>query len=122
MARVKRGVMAHKRHKKLLNQAKGFRGARSRHYRVAHEAVMHALAYAYRDRRNRKREFRRLWIQRINAAARLNGTTYSRLVNGLKHAGINLDRKILADMAVRDPKAFSEVVAVAMKSGVSAAS
>lgn len=115
MARVKRGVMTHKRHKKLLNQAKGFRGARRSHYKVAHEAVMHALAYAYRDRRNRKRDFRRLWIQRINAAARLNGTTYSRLINGLKTAGINLDRKILADIAVRDPKAFADVVAVAVK-------
>jgi large subunit ribosomal protein L20 len=105
--------MARKRHSKLLDQAKGFRGARSRHYRVAHEAVMHALAYAYRDRRNKKRDFRRLWIQRINAAARLNGTTYSRLINGLKVAGINLDRKILADIAVRDPKAFSDIVAAA---------
>jgi large subunit ribosomal protein L20 len=105
--------MARKRHSKLLDQAKGFRGARSRHYRVAHEAVMHALAYAYRDRRNKKRDFRRLWIQRINAAARLNGTTYSRLINGLKVAGINLDRKILADIAVRDPKAFSDIVATA---------
>jgi large subunit ribosomal protein L20 len=114
MARVKRGVMAKKRHNKLLNQAKGFRGARSRHYKVAHEAVMHALAYAYRDRRNRKRDFRRLWIQRINAAARLNGTTYSRLIAGLKSAEINLDRKILADLAVRDPQAFSNVVATAM--------
>jgi len=113
MARVKRGVMTHKRHKKLLDQAKGFRGARRSHYKVAHEAVMHALAYAYRDRRNRKRDFRRLWIQRINAAARLNGTTYSRLINGLKLAGINLDRKILADIAVRDPKAFADVVAAA---------
>lgn len=115
MARVKRGVMARKRHNKLLKQAKGFRGARSRHYRVAHEAVMHALAYAYRDRRNRKRDFRRLWIQRINAAARLNGTTYSRLINGLKTAGINLDRKILADLAVRDPNAFSNIVAAALQ-------
>lgn len=115
MARVKRGVMARKRHTKLLKQAKGFRGARSRHYRVAHEAVMHALAYAYRDRRNRKRDFRRLWIQRINAAARLNGTTYSRLISGLKTAGITLDRKILADMAVRDPNAFSNIVAAALQ-------
>jgi large subunit ribosomal protein L20 len=110
MARVKRGVMVRKRHKKLLSQAKGFRGSRHRHYKVAHEAVMKALAYAYRDRRHRKRDFRRLWIQRINAAARLNGTTYSRLVNGLKGAGIEIDRKILADMAVRDPQAFSAVV------------
>lgn len=111
MARVKRGVMAHKRHKKVMQQAKGFRGSRSRHYRVAHESVMHALAYAYRDRRNRKRDFRRLWIQRINAAARLNGTTYSRLIQGLKVARIDLDRKMLADIAVRDPAAFSAIVA-----------
>ncbi|MEI6181548.1 MAG: 50S ribosomal protein L20 [Chloroflexales bacterium] len=115
MARVKRGVMAHKRHKKLLDQAKGFRGARSRHYKVAHEAVMHALAYAYRDRRHRKRDFRRLWILRINAAARIHGTTYSRLIAGLKQANINLDRKILADLAVRDLNAFGEIVAVAMQ-------
>ncbi len=111
MARVKRGVMAHKRHKKVMQQAKGFRGSRSRHYRVAHESVMHALAYAYRDRRNRKRDFRRLWIQRINAAARLNGTTYSRLIQGLKVARIDIDRKMLADIAVRDPSAFSAIVA-----------
>jgi large subunit ribosomal protein L20 len=115
MARVKRGVMTRKRHSKLLDQAKGFRGARSRHYKVAHEAVMHALAYAYRDRRNRKRDFRRLWIQRINAAARIHGTTYSRLIAGLKNAGIDLDRKILADMAVRDLNGFGNVVAVAMQ-------
>jgi large subunit ribosomal protein L20 len=114
MARVKRGVMVRKRHKKLLAQAKGFRGSRSRHYKVAHEAVMKALAYAYRDRRHRKRDMRRLWIMRINAAARLNGTTYSRLMNGLKTAGIEIDRKILADMAVRDPQAFSAVVKQAM--------
>ncbi len=114
MARVKRGIMTHKRHKKLMKQAKGYRGARSRHYKVAHEAVMHALAYAYRDRRHRKRDFRRLWIMRINAAARLNGTTYSRLVAGMKQAGIEIDRKMLADLAVRDPKAFSDVVATAM--------
>ncbi|NJK80457.1 MAG: 50S ribosomal protein L20 [Chloroflexaceae bacterium] len=110
MARVKRGVMARKAHRNLLRRAKGFRGARSRHFRVANEAVLHALAYAYRDRRNRKRDMRRLWIQRINAAARLNGTTYSRLINDLKHAGIDIDRKILADMAVRDPAAFTAVV------------
>jgi large subunit ribosomal protein L20 len=107
--------MVHKRHTKLLAQAKGFRGARSRHYKVAHEAVMHALSYAYRDRRRRKRDFRRLWIQRINAAARIHGTTYSRLIAGLKSAEINLDRKILADLAVRDLNAFGEIVALAMK-------
>lgn len=110
MARVKRGVMVRKRHKKLLAQAKGFRGSRSRHYKVAHEAVMKSLAYAYRDRRNRKRDMRRLWIQRINAGARLHGLSYSRLINGLDRAGIALDRKILADMAVRDPEGFGSVV------------
>jgi large subunit ribosomal protein L20 len=111
MARVKRGVMVRKRHKKVMEQAKGFRGSRSRHFKVAHEAVMKSLAYAYRDRRNRKRDFRRLWVQRINAAARLHGLSYSRLINGLKLAGIDLDRKILADMAVRDPDAFGDVIA-----------
>ncbi len=120
MARVKRGVMTHKRHKKLLDQAKGFRGSRSRHYKVAHEAVMHALAYAYRDRRNRKRDFRRLWIMRINAAARIHGTTYSRLINAMKRAGIALDRKILADMAVRDLKGFGDVVAMANQASATA--
>lgn len=110
MARVKRGVMVRKRHNKLLQQAKGYRGSRSRRVKVARETLMKALWYAYRDRRNRKRDFRRLWITRINAAARLNGTTYSRLMNGLKLAGIDIDRKILADMAVRDPSAFTGVV------------
>ncbi len=110
MTRVKRGIMARKAHRKVLSQAKGYRGSRSRHFRVANEAVMKALAYAYRDRRVRKRDFRRLWIQRINAAARLNGTTYSRLIHDLNQAGINIDRKMLADMAVRDPAAFTQVV------------
>jgi large subunit ribosomal protein L20 len=105
--------MVRKRHNKLLDQAKGFQGSRSRHYKAAHESVMHALAYAYRDRRVRKREFRRLWIQRINAGARMHGTTYSQLINGLKLAGIDLDRKILADMAVHDPEGFGQVVAQA---------
>ncbi|MEF3273823.1 MAG: 50S ribosomal protein L20 [Chloroflexus sp.] len=113
MARVKRGIMVRKRHKKLLAQAKGYHGARSRHYKVAHEAVMHALADAYRDRRRRKRDFRRLWIVRINAAARLHGTTYSRLINSLKQANIIIDRKMLADLAVRDPQAFARIVAQA---------
>ncbi len=117
MARVKRGVMAHKRHKKLMKLAKGYWGSRSRHYRPANETVMHALSYAYRDRRNRKRDFRRLWIQRINAAARLNGTTYSRLIQSLKVSGIEIDRKILADLAVHDPAAFSSIVAQAQTSG-----
>lgn len=117
MARVKRGVMAHKSHKKLMKLAKGYWGSRSRHYRPANETVMHALSYAYRDRRNRKRDFRRLWIQRINAAARLNGTTYSRLIQSLKLSGIEIDRKILADLAVHDPTAFSSIVAQAQISG-----
>ena len=117
MARVKRGMMARKRHKKLMKQAKGYWGSRSRRFRVARQTVMKALSYAYRDRRNKKRDLRRLWIIRINAAARLNGITYSRLINGLKLAGIDLDRKILADMAVRDPAAFSSVVAQAQRVG-----
>src|ERR1043165_5384676 len=110
MPRVKRGVPAHKKHKKILQMAEGNRGTRRRLFRPAHEAVMHSMAYAYRDRRNRKRDMRRLWIIRINAAARLNGITYSRLINGLKVAGIDLDRKVLADMAVRDPAGFASVV------------
>src|SRR5215211_7429288 len=117
MARVKRGVMVRKRHKKLLQQAKGYQGSRSRRIRVARQTLMKALSYAYRDRRNKKRDFRRLWIIRINAAARLNGMSYSRLIRGLKLAGIDLDRKILADMAVRDPAAFTSVVAQAQRAG-----
>ena len=110
MARVKRGVMVRKRHHKLLKEARGYQGSRSRRIRVARQTVMKALSYAYRDRRNKKRDLRRLWIIRINAAARLNGITYSRLINGLKLAGIDLDRKVLADMAVRDPAGFTSVV------------
>jgi large subunit ribosomal protein L20 len=110
MARVKRGVMVRKRHNKLLQQAKGYRGSRSRRIKVARETVMKALWYAYRDRRNRKRDFRRLWITRINAAAREHGLSYNRLMNGIKVAGIDIDRKMLADMAVRDPAAFRGVV------------
>jgi large subunit ribosomal protein L20 len=117
MARVKRGMMARKRHKKLLHQAKGYWGSRSRRFAVARQTVLKALSYAYRDRRNRKRDFRRLWVIRINAAARLNGITYSRLINGLKTAGINLDRKILADMAVRDPAGFTRVVEQIQRAG-----
>jgi large subunit ribosomal protein L20 len=117
MARVKRGVMVRKRHNKLLKQAKGYQGSRSRRIRVARQTVLKALSYAYRDRRNRKRDFRRLWIIRINAAARQNGISYSRLMNGLKQAGIDLDRKILADMAVRDPAAFSSVVEQVQRAG-----
>jgi large subunit ribosomal protein L20 len=110
MARVKRGVMVRKRHNKLLKQAKGFQGSRSRRIKVARETLMKALWYAYRDRRNRKRDFRRLWIIRINAAARQNGMSYSKFMSGMKKAGIDIDRKMLADMAVRDPAAFTRVV------------
>ncbi|HEX5692410.1 MAG TPA: 50S ribosomal protein L20 [Roseiflexaceae bacterium] len=117
MARVKRGVMVRKRHNKLLKEAKGYQGSRSRRIRVARQTVLKALSYAYRDRRNRKRDFRRLWIIRINAAARQNGMSYSKFINGLKLAGINLDRKILADMAVRDPAAFSSVVEQIQRAG-----
>ena len=117
MARVKRGVTAHRRHKKVLAQVKGHYSTNNRLYKRAHESLMHALQYAYRDRRNRKRDFRRLWIIRINAAARLNGVTYSRLIQGLTLAGVGLDRKMLADLAVRDPQAFSVVVDVAKQHG-----
>jgi len=110
MARVKRGVTAHARHKKVLHQAKGFRGRSKNAYRPALERLEKALQYAYRDRRNRKRDFRGLWIQRINAGARLHGLTYSQFMHGLKSAGISLDRKILADLAVREPEAFKSLV------------
>ena len=113
MARVKRGVHAKKSHKAVLDRAKGFRGARSRRFKVAKEAVFHAERYAYRDRRKRKGDFRKLWITRINAAARLEGISYSRLMHGLKLAQIEVDRKNLADLAVRDPRAFGELVTVA---------
>ena len=109
MARVKRGVIAKARHKKVLSQAKGYYGARSRTYKVAKQAVIKAGQYAYRDRRQRKRQFRALWITRINAAARLNGLSYSRLINGLKCADIEVDRKILADIAVHDQEVFSAI-------------
>jgi large subunit ribosomal protein L20 len=113
MARVKRGVAAHRRHKKVLAQVKGHYSTNNRLYKRAHESLMHALQYQYRDRRNRKRDFRRLWIVRINAAARLNGITYSRLIEGLKRADVAIDRKMLADLAVRDAAAFSAVAEVA---------
>ncbi|HEX6287596.1 MAG TPA: 50S ribosomal protein L20 [Herpetosiphonaceae bacterium] len=111
MARVKRGVMTRKRHNKLLRQAKGYRANRSRNYKVAHEQVMRSLAYAYRHRRTKKRDMRRLWIVRINAATRQHGLSYSRFIAGLKLAGIQMDRKQLADLAVRDASAFSSLVA-----------
>ena len=107
MPRVKRGVTAHRRHKKVLKQAKGYYGARSRVFRVAKQAVTKAGQYAYRDRKVRKRMFRALWIQRINAAAREHGLSYSRMIDGLKKASIDIDRKVLADIAVRDQATFS---------------
>jgi large subunit ribosomal protein L20 len=113
MARVKRGVTSHARHKKVLELAKGYRGRGNTNFRIALEKVEKGLQYAYRDRRNRKRDFRALWIQRINAGAREAGLTYSQLVNGLKRAGIELDRKVLADLAAREPEAFRAVVAQA---------
>ena len=116
MARVKRGVTAHRRHKKVLAQVKGHRGTNNRLYKRAHESLMHALFYAYRDRRTRKRDFRRLWITRINAASRINGLPYSRLIQGLTLAGVAVDRKMLADLAVRDEAAFADVVEVAKRS------
>ncbi|HNZ11716.1 MAG TPA: 50S ribosomal protein L20 [Smithellaceae bacterium] len=113
MARIKRGVTARKKRRKILKMAKGFFGARSRLLRTATEAVNKAMSYAYRDRRGRKREFRALWIARINAAARLNDITYSRLMDGMKKANIMLDRKILAELAVNDPQGFARIVATA---------
>ncbi|CAN5459540.1 50S ribosomal protein L20 [soil metagenome] len=113
MARVKRGVHGRKQRRTVLERAKGFRGARSRRYRIANESVMHALRYSYRDRRKRKGDFRKLWITRINAAARIDGLSYSRFINGLKRADVEVDRKVLADLAVRDPQAFSALVTVA---------
>ena len=115
MPRVKRGVPAHKRHKRLLQMAEGHRGTRKRLYRPAHEAVMHSMAYAYRDRRNRKRDMRRLWIIRINAAARMHGVTYSKLMHAIHTANIGVDRKILAEMAVNDEAAFSALVKAALE-------
>ena len=113
MARVPRGVHARKSRRAVLTRAKGFRGARRRRYRVANETVLHALRYQYRDRRARKRDFRRLWITRINAGARQHGLSYSRFVHGLKLADVNVDRKVLADLAVREPDAFAKLVTVA---------
>jgi len=113
MSRIKRSVNARKRRRKVLKMAKGFFGARSRLLRTATEAVNKAMKYAYRDRRARKREFRQLWIARINAAAATNGLSYSRLMDGMKKAGIELDRKILAELAVNDPQGFAQVVAIA---------
>ena len=113
MPRVKRGVTARARHKKILKQAKGYYGARSRVYRVAKQAVIKAGQYAYRDRKQRKRQFRALWIVRINAAARLCGMSYSRFINGLTKANVAIDRKVLADIAVRDMDAFAKIAEIA---------
>lgn len=113
--RVKKGVTARAKHKKILKAAKGMQHNRTRSFRLAKQAVIRALQYAYRDRRNRKRDIRALWITRINAAARENGTTYGKLIAGIKAAGIELDRKVLAEVAVRDPKAFSAIVKAATK-------
>lgn len=113
MPRVKSSVVARKRHKKIIRLARGYYGAKSKLYRVAKEQVMKSLFYAYRDRRARKRDFRKLWIARINAAARSNGLTYSRLMNGLRKAGVEINRKMLADLAVNDVKAFGRLVEVA---------
>ncbi|MFE8071933.1 50S ribosomal protein L20 [Marinobacteraceae bacterium S3BR75-40.1] len=110
MPRVKRGVVARRRHKKIMKQAKGYYGARSRVFRVAKQAVIKAQQYAYRDRRQRKRQFRALWIARINAGARANGLSYSRLIAGLKKADVEIDRKVLADLAMNEQQAFSAVV------------
>ncbi|NLT96463.1 MAG: 50S ribosomal protein L20 [Clostridia bacterium] len=116
MARIKRGVTARRRHKKILKLAKGYRGSRSKIFRVANQAVMKALMHAYTHRRLRKRDFRRLWIARINAAARQNGMSYNRFINGLKKAGVEINRKMLAELAVNDAQAFSELVNVAKNS------
>ena len=115
MARVKRGVNTHRRHKKILRQAKGYYGNRSKIYRVANQAVMRSLQYAYAHRKLRKRDFRKLWIARINAACRMNNMSYSRFINGLNKAGVEINRKVLADLAITDAKAFSDLVEVAKK-------
>lgn len=116
MARAKGGVVGRRRHNKVLKQAKGYYGRKSTTFSAANQQVMKSLAYAYRDRRNRKREFRRLWIARINAAARQGGLSYSRFIDGLRKAGVEVDRKILADLAVRDEAAFGQLVAKAKES------
>ncbi|NLY91037.1 MAG: 50S ribosomal protein L20 [Firmicutes bacterium] len=113
MARVKGGFTTRRRHKKILKLAKGYRGTKSRLFRVANPQVLKSLSYAYRDRRNKKRDFRRLWIARINAAARMNGMSYSMFISGLKKAGVQINRKVLADLAVNDGAAFEKLVSVA---------
>ena len=113
--RVKRGVASHKKHKKIRKATKGYIGAHRKTVKLGKQAVVRSLEYSYRDRRNRKRTFRQLWNARINAAARMHGTTYSKLINGLKKANINLDRKVLAELAVNEPKAFTAIVKAAQK-------
>ena len=113
MSRTRHAVASRKRRKKILKMAKGYRGARSRQFKVAKEQVMHSPQYAYRDRRARKGDFRRLWIARINAAARINGLSYNRFIFGLKQAGVEVDRKLLADLAVREPETFAKLAEVA---------
>ncbi|BBO76468.1 50S ribosomal protein L20 [Desulfosarcina widdelii] len=115
--RIKRGFKARRRRKKVLKLAKGFRGGRSKLFRTAADSVDKALQYAYRDRKQRKRQFRRLWIARINAAARMNDLSYSRFISGLKKADVNLDRKVLADLAVSDPSGFAQIAALASQQG-----
>lgn len=110
MSRVKGGVRTRARHKKILKLAKGYFGGKSKLFRIANQAVMKSLSYAYRDRKAKKRDFRQLWISRINAAARMNGMSYSRFMNSLKKAGVNLNRKVLADMAINDEQAFAQLV------------
>jgi large subunit ribosomal protein L20 len=116
--RVKRGFKARKRRQKVLKLAKGFRGGRSKLFRTAADSVDKALNYAYRDRKQRKRQFRRLWIARINAAARMNDLSYSRLISGLKKADVNLDRKVLAELAIADPAGFAQIAALASQQGL----
>ncbi len=115
--RIKRGFKARRRRKKVLKLAKGFRGGRSKLFRTAADSVDKALNYAYRDRKQRKRQFRRLWIARINAAARMNDLSYSRFINGLKKADVNLDRKVLAELAISDPSGFAQIAALASQQG-----
>ena len=115
--RIKRGFKARRRRKKVLKLAKGFRGGRSKLFRTAADSVDKSLQYAYRDRKQRKRQFRRLWIARINAAARMNDLSYSRFISGLKKADVNLDRKVLADLAVSDPSGFAQIAALASQQG-----
>jgi len=116
MARIKRGVTTHRRHKKILKLAKGYVGSKSKLYRVANQQVMKSGNYAYAHRKLKKREFRQLWIARINAAARDNGTTYSRMVHGLKLAGVDINRKVLADIAISDPQGFADLAELSKKS------